>query len=134
MTAVNSAKAISTKTGLCKVHGAGRGNGVGEEGGAELRASGEGGEGRGGRKNGHLSKSSLLRELPPQIFASLLRRQSQTHDHTICFIVALRPRRRDGLLGTGTEWEGDDRVNARPRKAPEKDRRDRGPPPEQWKC
>ena len=50
-----------------------------------------------------------------------------------CFIVALRPRRRDGLLGTGTEWERDDRVKARPRKPPEKDRRDRGPP-EQWKC
>ena len=47
---------------------------------------------------------------------------------------ALRPRRQDGLLGTGTEWEGDDRVKARPRKPPEKDRRDRGPPPEQWKC
>ena len=30
--------------------------------------------------------------------------------------------------------EGDDRVKARPRKPPEKDRRDRGPPPEQWKC
>ena len=27
-----------------------------------------------------------------------------------CFHVALRPRRRDGLLGTGTEWEGDERV------------------------
>ena len=26
------------------------------------------------------------------------------------FSVALRPRRRDGLLGTGTEWEGDERV------------------------
>ena len=51
-----------------------------------------------------------------------------------CFIVALRQRKRDGLLGTGTEWEGDDRVKARPRKPPEKDRRDRGPPPEQWKC
>ena len=36
--------------------------------------------------------------------------------------------------GPGTEWEGDDRVKARPRKLPEKDRRDRGPPPEQWKC
>ena len=47
------------------------------------------------------------------------------------FLGALRPRRRDGLLGTGTEWEGDDRVKARPRKPPEKDR---GPPPEQWKC
>ena len=52
----------------------------------------------------------------------------------ICFHVALHPRRRDGLLGTGTEWEGDDRVKARPRKSSEKDRRDRGPPPEQWKC
>ena len=50
------------------------------------------------------------------------------------FRVALRPRRRDGLLRTGTEWEGDDRVKARPRKPSEKDRRDRGPPPEQWKC
>ena len=36
------------------------------------------------------------------------------------FHVALRPRRRDGLLGTGTEWEGDDRVKARQRKPPEK--------------
>ena len=49
------------------------------------------------------------------------------------FLGALRPRRRDGLLGTGTEWEEDDRVKARPRKPPEKDRRDRGPPPEQWR-
>ena len=53
-----------------------------------------------------------------------------------CFwcIVASRSRRRDGLLGTATEWEGDERVKARPRKPPEKDWRDRGPPPEQWKC
>ena len=51
-----------------------------------------------------------------------------------CFHVALRPRRRNGLLGTGTELEGDERVKARPRQPPEKDRRDRGPPPEQWKC
>ena len=29
---------------------------------------------------------------------------------------------------------GDERVKARPRIPPEKDRRDRGPPPEQWKC
>ena len=50
------------------------------------------------------------------------------------FIAALRPRKRDGLLATGTEWERDDRVKARPRKPPEKDRRDRGPPPEQCKC
>ena len=52
----------------------------------------------------------------------------------VCFHVALRPQRRDGLLGTGTEWEGDERLKARPRKPSEKDRRDRGPPPEQWKC
>ena len=49
------------------------------------------------------------------------------------FYVALRPRRRDDLLGTGTEWEGGGWL-ARPRKPPEKDRRDRRPPPEQWKC
>ena len=29
------------------------------------------------------------------------------------------------VLGTGTEWEGDDRVKARPRKPPEKDRTER---------
>ena len=40
------------------------------------------------------------------------------------FIVALRPRKRDGLLGTGTEGEGDERVEARPRIPPKKDRRD----------
>ena len=46
---------------------------------------------------------------------------------------ALRPQKRGGLLGTG--GEGDERVKARPRPiSPEKDRRDRGPPPEQWKC
>ena len=28
----------------------------------------------------------------------------------VWFHVALHPQRRDGLLGTGTEWEGDDRV------------------------
>ena len=47
---------------------------------------------------------------------------------------ALRPQKRGRLLGTGTGREGDDRVKARPRIPPEKDRRDRGPPPEQWKC
>ena len=45
---------------------------------------------------------------------------------------------RDGLLGTGAGGGGggggDERVKARPRIPPEKDRRDRGPPPEQWKC
>ena len=36
---------------------------------------------------------------------------------------------RDGdRVGKGPGWL------ARPRKPPEKDRRDRGPPPEQWKC
>ena len=56
-----------------------------------------------------------------------------TNNQTIFFFffVALRPQKRDGLLGTGTEWEGDERVKVRPRKPPEKDR---GPPPEQWKC
>ena len=45
--------------------------------------------------------------------------------------VALRPQKRDGLLGTGTRGEGDERVKARTRIQPKKDRRDRGPPPEQ---
>ena len=58
--------------------------------------------------------------------------------------AALRPQNRGCLLGTGKGvgegrgWEGggeeDGRVKARPRTPPEKDRRDRGPPPEQWKC
>ena len=51
---------------------------------------------------------------------------------TFGFHVALRPRRRDDRdgdrVGRGTGWL------ARPRKPPEKDRRDRRPPPEQWKC
>ena len=34
----------------------------------------------------------------------------------------------------GGAGEVDERVKARPRIPPEKDRRDRGPPPEQWKC
>ena len=63
-----------------------------------------------------------------------VRRKRVKFVQSFCFHVALRPRRRDGLLGTGTEWEGDDRVKARPRKPPEKDRRDCGVPPEQWKC
>ena len=37
-------------------------------------------------------------------------------------------------LGRGQWGEGVGRVKARPRIPPEKDRRDRGPPPEQWKC
>ena len=51
----------------------------------------------------------------------------------MCVHFALGPQKRDGLLGTGTGG-GDERVKARPRIPPEKDRRDRGPPPEQWKC
>ena len=35
-----------------------------------------------------------------------------------CFLGALRPLRRDGLLGTGTGEEGGERVKARPRTAP----------------
>ena len=46
---------------------------------------------------------------------------------------ALRPQKQGGLLGTGGGG-GDEKVKARPRIPPEKDRRDRGPPPEQWKC
>ena len=53
-------------------------------------------------------------------------------------MFALRPQKRGCLLGTGGEGEGEGEggeiVNARPRMPPEKDRRDRGPPPEQWKC
>ena len=52
---------------------------------------------------------------------------------------ALRPQKRGGLLRTGTGCGGggageDERVKARPRIPLEKDRRDRGPPPEQWRC
>ena len=50
---------------------------------------------------------------------------------------ALRPQKRDGSLGTGTGGgvgEGDERVKVQPRIPPEKDRRDRGPPPERGKC
>ena len=36
-------------------------------------------------------------------------------------------------VGVGV-GEGDERVTARPRIPPEKDRRDRGPPLKQWKC
>ena len=49
-------------------------------------------------------------------------------------LLYVHTEKRDGLLGTGTGGEGDERVKARPRILPEKDRRDRGPPPEQWKC
>ena len=50
---------------------------------------------------------------------------------------ALRPQKRGGLLGTGTGGGGgggEERVKARQRIPPEKDRRDCGPPPKQWKC
>ena len=48
--------------------------------------------------------------------------------------IALRPQKRGCLLGTGTGRQGDERVKVRPRIPPEKERRGRGPPPEQWKC
>ena len=38
------------------------------------------------------------------------------------------------LIRDGDRGEGDARMKARPRIPPEKDRRDRGSPPEQWKC
>ena len=38
------------------------------------------------------------------------------------------------LIRDGGGGGGDERVKARPRIPPKKDRRDRGPPPEQWKC
>ena len=57
------------------------------------------------------------------------RRCQRPRDH-----LALRPQKRGGLLGTGTGGEEDERVKARPRIPLEKDRRDRGPLPEQWKC
>ena len=42
---------------------------------------------------------------------------------------------RDGDGGGGGGGGGEDeRVKARLRIPPEKDQRDRGPPPEQWKC
>ena len=44
-------------------------------------------------------------------------------------------RDRDGDGGGVGGWGGEGQsVKARPRTPPEKDRRDRGPPPEQWKC
>ena len=45
--------------------------------------------------------SVAFRHLPPH---------SARIEYAFRFHVALRPRRRDGLLGTGTEWEGDGRV------------------------
>ena len=75
---------------------------------------------------------SLALSLSLSLFHSLS--HTHTHTHARKDFVALRPRKRDGLLGMGTEWEGDERVKARPQKPPKKDRRDRGPPPEQWKC
>ena len=39
----------------------------------------------------------------------------------------------DGVVGGGGGGR-DETVKARPRIPPGKDRRDRGPPPEQWKC
>ena len=47
---------------------------------------------------------------------------------------ALRPQKRGCFLGTGTRGEEDERVKAQLWILPEKDWRDRGLPPEQWKC
>ena len=53
--------------------------------------------------------------------------------HYFCFTsTEARWLIRDGDRGRG--WRGDERVKARLRIPPEKDRRDRGPPAEQWKC
>ena len=55
----------------------------------------------------------------------------------LCFIqlyhIALRPQKRGCLLGIETGG-GDERVKAWPWLPPEKDWRDHGPPPEQWKA
>ena len=48
--------------------------------------------------------------------------------------MAYKGRGRGEWGGRGGGGGVDERVKARPRKPPEKDRRDRGPPPEQWKC
>ena len=57
-------------------------------------------------------------------------------DRPVCFTsTEARMLIRDGNKRVGVgRGAGDERVNARPRIPPEKDRRDRGPPPEQWKC
>ena len=53
------------------------------------------------------------------------------HGGSVLNNFALRPQKRSVLLGTGTgEGGGNERVKALPRIPPEKDRRDRGPPPE----
>ena len=62
---------------------------------------------------------------------------------TFCFTFALhfalRPQKRGCLLGTVTGGRGggggrESELKVRPWIPPEKDRRDSGPPPEQWKC
>ena len=75
-----------------------------------------------------------LRRIVRQHSCTVQTAQSIGVNYKFFFVVALRPQKQDGLLGTGTGWEGYERVKARPRIPPEKDRRDRGPPPEQWKC
>ena len=44
----------------------------------------------------------------PGVFLTLISIRNRLQ--LVWFHVALRPQRRDGLLGTGTEWEGDERV------------------------
>ena len=79
------------------------------------------------RHFGSLSSDFVPLLICARSFAFSLRRLAGL-DH-----VALRPQKRGCLLrgGGGAEGEG---VEARPRIPPEKERRDRGPPPEQWKC
>ena len=63
----------------------------------------------------------------------VLRPSNQARPSTVCFTsTQVRWLIRDGDRGGG--GGGDKRVKARPRIPPEKERRDRGPPPEQWKC
>ena len=76
---------------------------------------------------------SNLRQ-PRQIAATMHKMLLVTTVIVAVVRFGLRPQKRDCLLGTGTEGEGNERVKTRPRIPPEKDRRDRGPPPEQWKC
>ena len=49
----------------------------------------------------------------------------------LCCFMSTEARR---LIRDGDRGEGDERVKAPPWIPPERDRRDRGPPPEQWKC
>ena len=88
-------------------------------------------------RNGECSSRLPFRydALPTELFRSSPRSHKvSSTDHCLtlnwewtsnCFHVALRPRRRDGLLGTGIEWEGDWESEGSTRgNRPKKDRRD----------